>query len=298
MKKCSNCNHTFQESSEWESSLHECPSCKIKFCDKPKSEAILMTMQEKITPENRDNVLAEMSPIIWNYTCSLLKKKYRRVFQPGMSIEDKAWEVTSEIMEEYLEKPNYRVNSSFAGIIKLKILWVLYRKQENQVGQIRERKEIYIPGITQSNFYSIVELVKPLEAQGWEAKIPKKYKSNHNTDKGYKVVFVQAIDSMSIDMIPEEARENNLLYSNSSEIEEIESKLDRRELLNSIDSIIMTNNTKDFAFLKKLIGIRIYITKGEHHSDKFFELYGRVGKEEYISAMRDIKRELINRNQG
>ena len=298
MRKCSNCNHSFEEYPTWEDSFHECPSCKIKFCDKPKSEAILLTMQETMTPENKDIVLAEMAPIIWNYSCSLLKKKYRRVFQPGMSIEDKAWEVTSEIMEEYLEKPEYKIRSSFAGAIKLKILWVLYRKQENQVGQIRERKEVFIPGITPSNVYSLVEIVKPLEINGWEAKIPKKYKENHNTDKGYKVVFVLAMEGLSIDMIPEESRENTLLYNNSNEINEIENKLDRRELLDAIDSILMTNNTKNFAFLKKLIGIRIYITKGEHQSDKFFELYGRLGKENFIRTLREIKVELINRNKG
>lgn len=296
--KCSNCNYIFELPETWEESFHECPSCKIKFCDKPKSEAILFTLQNKITPENKNTILTEMSPIIWNYACSILKKKHRRVFQPGMNLEDKGWEVTSEIIEEYLQKPEFKVNSSFAGTINMKILWVLYRKQEIQVGHIRERKEIFIPGITEKNFNSIVDLVKPYEINGWEAKVPKKYKSSHNTDKGYKVVFILAIDGMSIDMIPEDSRENSLLYTDGYEIKQIDESIDNRELLDKIDSIIMTNNTKDLTFLKKLLAVRIYVIKGEHSSDKFFELYGRLGKEDFISTIREIKSELIKRNKA
>jgi len=295
-KKCLTCNHQFEvEEDQWILQNKPCPSCKIYYCDKPKSEALLLSMQLEMTPENKDVVLAKMSPIIWNYACSLLKKKYRRVFQPGMSIEDKGWEVAGEIIEEYLQNPNYRVKDSFAGIINLKILWVLFRKQEAQVGHIRERREIFIPEVKQSNFNSIVELVKPYEISGWEAKIPNKFNPKHLTEKGYKVVLIQSIEGMSIDMVSEESRENNLLYSDSTEIREIDERLDKKELIKTIDSIIMSNRTNGLVFLKKILAIRIYMIKGESASDKFFELYGRVGKEGFITTLRQIKTELIKR---
>jgi DNA-directed RNA polymerase subunit RPC12/RpoP len=298
MIKCSNCKHTFEEDSNWKTSLHECPSCKTKFCDKPKTESLLFVLQEKLNDSNKDKIFSKMVPILWGYTCSILKRKHRRVFQPGMILEDKAWEVVSEIIEEYLQKPNYKVNSSFAGLINMKILWVLYRKQEVQAGSIRDRKEIFIPNINEKNFNTLVDLVKPYEINGWEAKLPKKYKSIHNTSKGYKVVMNLLIDGMSIDLIPEDSKENNLLYTDNYEINQIDRSLDNQELLNKIDSMIMTNNTGSISFLKKIIATKIYVTKGEVYSDKFFEIYGRLGKEEFISTIKEIKQELLNRNKA
>ena len=52
------------------------------------------------------------------------------------------------------------------------------------------------------------------------------------------------------------------------------------------------------SFLKKIIATKIYVTKGEVYSDKFFEIYGRLGKEEFISTIKEIKQELLNRNKA
>jgi Zn-finger nucleic acid-binding protein len=135
---CRYCGHAFhvKDHVTWEEEKHPCPSCAEIWSDKPETERMLMILQDEyleVRPSNQkkaDKILSEMFKLMFSYCESLFKKNFSNAIQqPGKLEEVTQWAV-SRLTEEFLKRPDFKVNGSFKGMLFPKMQEALYGKQE------------------------------------------------------------------------------------------------------------------------------------------------------------------------
>jgi len=115
-----------------------CPYCGASKFVKPKTETTLFLLQKKYFDSGRDPaVLAELYKKMKPYTISLIKKgPLKNFYYEYDDLDIKASEATSLVIEYYLAKPAFKIESSFGGYLNYKIKEVFYNKVDQKEDQM------------------------------------------------------------------------------------------------------------------------------------------------------------------
>ncbi len=93
---------------------------------KPITEAQLSQLEKEYLETHDSEVFKEIFSLLLSYSRSLILKKAKgKIFLPPALVEDRALEATVKYMSQY-EKADYKTNTSFAGLLKYKVLEALY----------------------------------------------------------------------------------------------------------------------------------------------------------------------------
>lgn len=168
--KCSFCNHPIKVMhGQKRESIKTCPYCKnfSPWLLKPKTERILFELQDKfyrsidedlfrsfseeikkeeyeqdeeiinshkIQLEKNQELLTQMFFIIKDYSNSLLKRriKSKGFYLKPNDFEEKVEQITFLWYKQFMEKPDVRVHTSWAGHLEWKITEALYLNQEDE----------------------------------------------------------------------------------------------------------------------------------------------------------------------
>jgi len=108
-----------------------CPACGEDDYIKPVTETRLFLLQREYFDRNRDpEVLSSLYILMVEYAKSLVKKTLPKTFTYHFDrVEEKAADAASLIISLYLEKPDFKIEKSFAGFLKTKIKQVLWNKK-------------------------------------------------------------------------------------------------------------------------------------------------------------------------
>jgi len=131
-KKCSICKKFVVMVEEYIT----CPFCNSLYWSKPEKERQLFVIQDKFLDNGRNpEILGEMQPILLSYVKFLLLKMLRGKRKlTAYEIDIKVNEVIERLVIYYLQYPEWKISSSFAGILKFGIIEVLYGgKKHDQV---------------------------------------------------------------------------------------------------------------------------------------------------------------------
>jgi len=103
-----------------------------EICDKPQIEQDLFSLQEKYLKTKKYEYWQEMFSLCQVYSKSMILKrnKGKRFISPD-EIEESATSTALAFMKQYFTSENFKVMASFAGMIKWKILEVLYGQSQD-----------------------------------------------------------------------------------------------------------------------------------------------------------------------
>ena len=97
--------------------------------DKPETERALFRMQLDYFNNNRDrDIWRQMFALCWDYMRSLILQRIKgKNFVEPEIIDEQTTSATLAFMSQYLTRPEFEVGASFAGMMKWKIIEVLYK---------------------------------------------------------------------------------------------------------------------------------------------------------------------------
>lgn len=102
-----------------------------EFDDRPETERQLLTLQREYLQTRDKAVWKEMFQICWKYMRSLILQRQRgKGFIEPEIIDDQTTSATLAFMSQYLTRPEFEVGASFAGMMKWKIIEVLYKGKD------------------------------------------------------------------------------------------------------------------------------------------------------------------------
>lgn len=111
--------------------------------DKPDTEQQLFKLQDQYLRTRDINVWRQMYDIcFWYMRSMILQRCTGKMYLEPDEVFDKANGATVEFMSQYLNNPNFEVGASFAGMMKWKVVWVLY-KDKDQEQTISLNQKIY-----------------------------------------------------------------------------------------------------------------------------------------------------------
>lgn len=97
---------------------------------KPETEQQMFALQDRYINHGRDQaVWSQMFELCWSYMQSLIKKRLASAgkYMEPEELDDKTTAATLAFMSQYLTKPEFEVGASFAGMMKWKIIEVMYK---------------------------------------------------------------------------------------------------------------------------------------------------------------------------
>lgn len=98
---------------------------------RPPTEVALFDLQAKYLVNRDADVWTEMFGIIYNYARSLTLKKIKgKIYLEEDLVNDAATHAALKFMQRYNTDPNFKVNDSFAGVLKWKVIEALYGDYE------------------------------------------------------------------------------------------------------------------------------------------------------------------------
>lgn len=124
-----NISHYLVEDQDYEYDPHRFDGVFYgEFDGKPSTEQQLLTLQAQYLQTRDQNIWKEMFQICWEYMRSLIlqRQKGRGFVEPEI-IDDQTTSATLAFMSQYLTRPEFEVGASFAGMMKWKIIEVLYK---------------------------------------------------------------------------------------------------------------------------------------------------------------------------
>lgn len=111
-----------------------CKHCGVKYPEKPKLEAKLTLYQDEYladrTQANFNKLFIPMNSLVFNIICSKLKGTSERNDIEG--ILDKVQWVLMKVSQYYINKPNFRIDSSFTAYLTQVALYPLYNKKDKK----------------------------------------------------------------------------------------------------------------------------------------------------------------------
>ncbi len=140
-KNCSTCNeelHYGHKSNDFPKPK-ECPYCGEGYWDKPEGEVTLFKIQDRYVlekdPKKRNNILGEMYQPLVDYSINMIKATMKsRILLSDTDLKEKGHESAVAVMRQFLLNPDYQINISFGGNIKMVLKGVLYgSKKEDMV---------------------------------------------------------------------------------------------------------------------------------------------------------------------
>lgn len=308
--KCKRCNTTFEVENKkvWHDNKLPCKNCGESYCVFPPSEAKLRVYQDQffdcITDYKRsDRIIAKMYEILIPYTESLVKRYFRRYIQGDTSISDVAYMSVCNMIGDFLGvregKKTYKVKISFAGQLKLEIVDTLFGKKAKGTGMYKETQKLKIPGLNSSNFdrANILKLTDGLLEPEWKPEIPRKFNpSMYDQDTDcYTLRFFKEIEAMSLDYEIEEGKTSLQISDSKSGMNSIDTEFQNKYLFDYLCELtdsISQFTVNDFQDLKRMLGLCVFLERGEIAADKFFEKNGFFGKDMYLKTLEILRSEL------
>lgn len=140
--KCWNCHTTISviDNELVEESKTQCPHCKVFYPEKPINEAKLSLLQEEYLATRDIKILNKMmlimQDLIYNLICSRLKSSGK--FLEEEVILDKVQWTLLKMTGYYMNKPYFKISSSFTEYLNQVILYPLYNyknknKDQNEI---------------------------------------------------------------------------------------------------------------------------------------------------------------------
>lgn len=122
--------HYLIEEAEVEKDPHRFDDFYGEIESKPETEQQMFALQDQYINHGRDQkVWSQMFEICWSYMQSLIKKRLSSAgkYMEPEELNDKTTAATLAFMSQYLTKPEFEVGASFAGMMKWKIVEVMYK---------------------------------------------------------------------------------------------------------------------------------------------------------------------------
>ncbi len=124
-KKCGKCGKIVRYAHRQKPSA--CPHCGSERFDKPKTEVDLFELQDHYLMSRDDKYLYEMYEILKSYSKSFIYKFLDGKFHfDHETLIQKCHDAAMGIINYYLSKPEFRIDSSFGGYLVHKVREVLY----------------------------------------------------------------------------------------------------------------------------------------------------------------------------
>lgn len=281
---CKACKHEFKIPMEmrdrWIELKKPCPKCGETFHDrKNQTERDLLRMQDKYFIETserkKDRILYEMHTLMVPYFMSILrdsptisKQLYQRIVTEPDFCEEKAYDASLYIIEQYKKRNDFKMHTSFSGYA-------------------------YNGG-----FNSVL-----FDKKYWDIIGNNRDGSNDNDGKN-KDNKSQVKEVVSINVMFDDEKGNGAPVYPVGEEDEILKRIEQAEDLNYlIEEItnlverIKAYTNDPYEDLIRLMAVTNHISKQSSvYADKWFRVNGRYGKEMYLKTMELIKNRLQNNN--
>ena len=139
--QCKLCKHQFKHENNddrvvWQNTQYQCPSCKEKYCNMPKTERDLHTLQDIFVIDKDEKVLNRMYYILISYGKSLFLKTFRNFVFHEEDVKYYVENAVSLFIEENYYYKNRRITISFGGMLIFKLKQALYGKMESTTNAI------------------------------------------------------------------------------------------------------------------------------------------------------------------
>lgn len=97
-----------------------CPHCSDRYYSKPKDEYTLFYLQEEFLKDRKNETLTKMYTILKEYCKKLIIKSVKNKFYfVKEELEVKAHDATVIVIYYYLSKPEFKIENSFGGYLKI-----------------------------------------------------------------------------------------------------------------------------------------------------------------------------------
>jgi hypothetical protein len=113
----------------------KCPNCGIQYWDKPEDERNLFFAQEKLDDPNysREEALMAIYEPLLQYSRNMILSKIKNKFiMQSEVLEEKIIDLANKFLEMYLKKEDFRVHSSFGGLLDRISNGILYSKKADE----------------------------------------------------------------------------------------------------------------------------------------------------------------------
>ena len=133
--KCRYCDKTFkieniEKKKKWSANECICPICGELWCTLPKTERELKYLQQTYLGTREDDDFLPFLRLMYRYCQSLIKKNYSRKLTFDGALDYYANEAITFMVEEFLNKPEFKIELSFGGYIMFKIKQTIFNKAD------------------------------------------------------------------------------------------------------------------------------------------------------------------------
>jgi hypothetical protein len=132
---CKYCNETFrfitkQEKEQWRIDNCICPHCDEKWSILPPTERKLKYLQEQYLTTREEKDFVALLQLMYIYTQSIIKKKFAKALKFEGALIYYTNETITIMVEEYLSKPNFKIELSFGGFLIIKARQAIYNPKQ------------------------------------------------------------------------------------------------------------------------------------------------------------------------
>jgi hypothetical protein len=138
---CKACGFQFrlitpEDKYNWQKTNLICPSCGVINCIKPKTERKLNILQLMYLEDRQDQyVHSEFYSLYKSYTRSIILQLFTNVITSPDEIEYHSHNSVSKVFLQYLSRPDFKINSSFASYVLFKVKESLWHRDEHDTAQ-------------------------------------------------------------------------------------------------------------------------------------------------------------------
>lgn len=135
---CRYCSFQFripkEEKLAWKSEQLQCPSCNQIYCVLPETEIKLKVLQDIFLENRTEEASTNLYILYKTYNRSLLLKHFTNIVNDPEDIEYHSHAATCKIFFNYYEKPEFKINTSFAEYAMYKLKESIFHKSEHETG--------------------------------------------------------------------------------------------------------------------------------------------------------------------
>jgi len=139
-KKCRHCGSLLEYFHGEKEEI--CPKCGMGDYIKPETETELFLLQKKYFETRENKYLGNIYSILVKYGMSKIKKILKgNIIYSTDKIEECAHNSATKLIEYFLKNPDYKIDTSFMGVLTKQIQSVLYDKKVRKIEDIDSLNE-------------------------------------------------------------------------------------------------------------------------------------------------------------
>lgn len=132
---CKYCGHSFKIvnsllKKQWQDEKFPCPLCKEFYCILPPTERKLKYLQAQYLITRNEKDFVALLQLMYIYTQSLIKKKFAKALKFEGALIYYTNETITIMVEEYLSKPNFKLDISFGAFLIIKARQAIYNPKQ------------------------------------------------------------------------------------------------------------------------------------------------------------------------